>query len=154
MIDIPPWPLLVTPVEIIIGEVTRQLYQIYGTPLQHIDETGVLPMDIISRQTKHGLLDTIRARYAEFEPTYQQRLIVFYFRDLLDWPEGPGRLFISSIQRQKSPVKDELSNMMVNFCNNLNCMGGYCSVHCQFPHYMVLIAHTSLHRVSGSIPST
>lgn len=58
----PSLTIIVPRVELIVAEATRRLYYTHRIPLADIDETQVLPLDILSRSGHNGLLRTISHR--------------------------------------------------------------------------------------------
>ncbi|KAF7342324.1 Pre-mRNA splicing factor [Mycena venus] len=101
--------------EVVIVETARRLHGEHQMLYQHIDETGVLPLELLDRDGARGMI-------------YRSRR-----RDFPDWPPGVS----DSEKRLKPDPTDTNSNspdkllaiMVSDFCTNLNCNVSFCSTH-------------------------
>ncbi|KAJ6562723.1 hypothetical protein DFH09DRAFT_1478716 [Mycena vulgaris] len=101
-------------VEVVVVETVRRLHKDHGIQYRHIDETGILPLELLDRNGSRGMI-------------YRSRR-----RDFPDWPPGipasEKRLQDDTTPIAHSPDK-KLAVLVSNFCTNLNCLVGFCSTH-------------------------
>ncbi|KAJ7914045.1 hypothetical protein B0H13DRAFT_1712227 [Mycena leptocephala] len=100
--------------EVLVVETARRLRTEHQMLYQHIDETGVLPLELLDRDGVHGMI-------------YKSRR-----RDFPDWPPGvPASekcLQADTGPFSQSPDK-ALALLVSYFCTNLNCAVGFCNTH-------------------------
>ncbi|KAJ7031480.1 SET domain-containing protein [Mycena alexandri] len=95
-------------VEVVVVEAARRLRTEHQMLYKHIDETGVLPLELLDREGS---------------------LVV---RDFPDWPPGvPASAKHLSPDTQPIPTSpDKLLALTVStFCSNLNCVVPFCTTH-------------------------
>ncbi|KAJ6627717.1 hypothetical protein B0H10DRAFT_1869485 [Mycena sp. CBHHK59/15] len=100
--------------EFMVIETTRRLCSDHKMAYRHIDETGILPLELLDRGDQRGMI-------------YRSQR-----RDFPDWPEGvPASA--KRLQNGPDPTSDmpdkQLANLVSTFCTNLNCLVGFCSTH-------------------------
>ncbi|KAF8056606.1 hypothetical protein FPV67DRAFT_1431373 [Lyophyllum atratum] len=91
--------------QVILKQTVHTLHDTHKLSLQDIDETGVLPQSVTS-----NILPASRRR------------------DFPEWPEISSPLPYMPSHANAGPSKT-LSNLVNDFCNNANCVIGYCTVH-------------------------
>ncbi|KAJ7484132.1 hypothetical protein FB451DRAFT_1028361 [Mycena latifolia] len=100
--------------EVVVVETARRLHTDHHIPYRHIDETGVLPLELLDRNRSRGMI------------YLSQR------RDFPEWPPGvpasAKRLRDDTPLVAYSPDKT-LAVLVSNFCTNLNCLVGFCGTH-------------------------
>ncbi|KAF8067480.1 SET domain-containing protein, partial [Lyophyllum atratum] len=91
--------------QVILKQTVHTLHDNHKLSLQDIDETGVLPQPVLSN----------------IVPASRRR-------DFPEWPEISSPLPYMPSHANAGPSKT-LSNLVNDFCNNANCVIGYCTVH-------------------------
>ncbi|KAJ7088459.1 SET domain-containing protein [Mycena belliarum] len=100
--------------EAIVVEAARRLHDDDHMPYRHIDETGVLPLELLDRDRSRGMVFRSRRR------------------DFPAWP--PGVPASAKILHDDTPaiaaVPDkQLAVLVSTFCTNFNCLTGFCTTH-------------------------
>ncbi|KAJ7016348.1 hypothetical protein C8F04DRAFT_1345956, partial [Mycena alexandri] len=101
-------------VEVVVVEAARRLRTEHQMLYKHIDETGVLPLELLDREGSRGMI-------------YRSQR-----RDFPDWPPGvPASAKHLSPDTQPIPTSpDKLLALTVStFCSNLNCVVPFCTTH-------------------------
>ncbi|KAJ7508873.1 hypothetical protein B0H11DRAFT_1703540 [Mycena galericulata] len=100
--------------ELVVIETARRLHTDHRMRYRHIDETGVLPLELLDRNATRGVL-------------YRSRR-----RDFPDWPAGvpdsAKRLHDDTPAIVDTPDM-KLAMLVSEFCTNLNCLVGFCTTH-------------------------
>ncbi|KII91368.1 hypothetical protein PLICRDRAFT_51533 [Plicaturopsis crispa FD-325 SS-3] len=97
--------------EAIVVETARRLNSVHGVRLAHIDETEVLPLELISRPGKAGLVYPPRQR------------------ETIKWPGQSTFPLNTSTVPEACDLKARLVSCAQLFCPNLNCVQPCCPVH-------------------------
>ncbi|KAJ6479302.1 hypothetical protein C8R47DRAFT_983573 [Mycena vitilis] len=100
--------------EVVVLEAARRLHTDHHMLYHHIDETAVLPLELLDRDGARGML-------------YKSQRC-----DFPDWPPGvphsAKRLKTDTAPLPNSP-DNALALLTETFCINLNCTVGFCSTH-------------------------
>ncbi|KAJ7747839.1 hypothetical protein B0H16DRAFT_1850398, partial [Mycena metata] len=101
-------------VEVVVVEAARRLRTEHQMLYEHIDETGVLPLELLNRVGSRGMIDR------------SQR------RDFPDWPPGvPASA--KHLKHDTEPIPTSPENLIAlevsTFCSNLNCIVPFCATH-------------------------
>ncbi|KAJ7758167.1 hypothetical protein DFH07DRAFT_818963 [Mycena maculata] len=109
------WHSAIDPdLELIVIETARRLHTEHHIRYRHIDETDVLPLELLDRNGKRGVLYSSRRR------------------DFPDWPEDvpdSAKRLQDDIPAIGDTPDKKLAMLVSNFCTNLNCAVGFCSTH-------------------------
>ncbi|KAJ7125141.1 hypothetical protein C8R44DRAFT_782419 [Mycena epipterygia] len=100
-------------VEVVVIETARRLHTDHQMQYRHIDETGVLPLELLDRNGVRGMI-------------YKSRR-----RDFPDWPPdvpASAKRLVDDTSPPTEPDK-KLALLVSTFCTNLNCVVGFCSTH-------------------------
>ncbi|KAK7042070.1 Pre-mRNA splicing factor [Favolaschia claudopus] len=101
--------------ETVVVEAARRLHNEHGMLYQHIDETGILPLELLDRDGMRGMIYLSRRR------------------DFPDWPPGlpaSQKMLQHDVPEPTSNPPDKSLGLLVSmFCTNLNCNVGFCSTH-------------------------
>ncbi|KAF8152093.1 hypothetical protein K438DRAFT_1864497 [Mycena galopus ATCC 62051] len=100
--------------EVVVVEAARRLHGEHQMLYRHIDETGVLPLELLDRDGTRGMI--YRSRRRDFPP----------------WPPGvPDSA--KHLKYDADPTANTpdtaLALLISTFCVNLNCNVGFCSTH-------------------------
>ncbi|KAF8481374.1 hypothetical protein JB92DRAFT_3132945 [Gautieria morchelliformis] len=100
--------------DVIVAEAARRLHFRFGISFADIDETGVLPISIIERPERKGLLRMLSQR------------------DMLLWP-GSFLSDLPVLPKTDDPpltaLRKRVNGIRYLFCANLNCLEPYCPTH-------------------------
>ncbi|KAF8520882.1 hypothetical protein BU17DRAFT_46151 [Hysterangium stoloniferum] len=101
--------------DMIAAEAVRRLHFSHGLSYEEIDATGILPVTILERPDKKGILHTLNQR------------------DVLSWP-GSTVSNLPPLPRIENPpptqLKKRVNGIRYLLCANLNCLEPYCPTHC------------------------
>ncbi|KAJ7865126.1 SET domain-containing protein [Mycena olivaceomarginata] len=105
-----------TDLEAVVVETARRLHDEHQMLYQHIDETAVLPLELLDRAGGRGTLSSSRRR------------------DFPAWPPGvtPSQKILhpdTDMDPVAASPDKALALLVTTFCTNLNCMVGFCSTH-------------------------
>ncbi|KAJ6465402.1 hypothetical protein C8R45DRAFT_839883 [Mycena sanguinolenta] len=107
-------PVIDPDLEVMVIEAARRLHGEHQMLYQHIDETGMLPLELLDRDGMRGMI-------------YRSRK-----RDFPDWPPGVSAAE-KILQYDTNPVANSpdqaLALLVSTFCTNLNCTIGFCGTH-------------------------
>ncbi|KAJ7200847.1 hypothetical protein GGX14DRAFT_524739 [Mycena pura] len=109
--DTPP---LDPDLEVVVVETARRLQTTHQMQSKHIDETAVLPLELLDRAGTRGMI--YRSRRRDFPP----------------WPPGlsTSEKALREHPAPPKPSADKLLAILVSeTCTNLNCLVGFCSTH-------------------------
>ncbi|KAF7342541.1 Pre-mRNA splicing factor [Mycena sanguinolenta] len=107
-------PFIDPDLEVVVIEAARRLHGEHQMLYQHIDETGMLPLELLDRDDMRGMI-------------YRSRR-----RDFPEWPPGVSAAE-KILQYDTNPVANSpdkaLALLVSTFCTNLNCTVGFCGTH-------------------------
>ncbi|KAJ7629113.1 hypothetical protein FB45DRAFT_920000 [Roridomyces roridus] len=105
-------------VDAVVIETTRRLLGEHHMCYELIDETEILPYELLDHNGARGV--------------YRGAVYRSHRRDYLPWPPGIPDSAKPLPQTQVVPgatPTEKLTNLVSHFCTNLNCIVGYCNVH-------------------------